>query len=408
MRARGGCWTLLLCVLPLSAIASSTDLAAPVKAKTSKDTCLYAKEVPVLATVRKTEHVQILDERGAWCLIRYSPSEGAPVEGLVRTGALVKLGTRVEVLRDTPLYATSRPVLATIANGTSVEVLSIVPKGYVVRYSPEDGEAYEGLVPSEAISETDEIKVLKAEIAKAVAERAKEQAEARQAEALYQKWKYKYALVDGEYVRLPDFQTQRKCSRCGGKKFVLCSKCQGRGMASVERTSTCSACGGTGKLLAGTRCTRCGGSGTIRTRRNEVCDQCRGRKIVTCPRCQGTGLFSAGELHSISMGAFGALHDCSILQILDDNNMLVSWGGQWRVLYFTGWATADFADGDLLAPVEVAIIGTKRYTTVRGSASTVFHAIPLSQVRRGLSREQVRDLLARQPADDDGGGATVE
>jgi hypothetical protein len=45
---------------------------------------------------------------------------------------------------------------------------------------------------------------------------------------------------------------------------------------------------------------------------------------------------------------------------------------------------------------QIAIIGTKQYVTVMGSTNTVLRAIPLSQVKRGLTREQLVELLEQK------------
>ena len=46
--------------------------------------------------------------------------------------------------------------------------------------------------------------------------------------------------------------------------------------------------------------------------------------------------------------------------------------------------------------LNIAIIGTKSYTTTLGASKTVLHAIPVYQVRKGLTREQYREHLEEE------------
>ncbi len=150
----------------LLAIAGASREAAPmtplpdaVTVQTAQDAKLRALVPPVLATVRTGDRVVIVAGKGKWSLVRYSPEGNEPVEGYVRTAALVNLADGAEALRETPLYAPERPLVATIPQGRSVAVVGFVPSGYVVRYRSPEGAVVQGLLRAGDVVETEALRL---------------------------------------------------------------------------------------------------------------------------------------------------------------------------------------------------------------------------------------------------------
>lgn len=161
-----------------------------------------------------------------------------------------------------------------------------------------------------------------------------------------------------------------------------------------QKTTACPWCDGTGKLhISPGPCTRCGGTGKMRHNVSVQCQRCKTRGRVSCPQCSGTGEFTA-DLGLLGVGKFGTLPRCTVQQVLDEGNMLVRFHDV--VLWFVGWSTEDMVNGTPLAGFQIAIIGTKQYVTVMGSTNTVLRAIPLSQVKQGLTRQQFVELLKQK------------
>ena len=357
---------LTIAVLVLFGFGLAVESAASVTAKVGSETTLYAAEMPVVGTIRAGEFVGILGESGGWYKIRFKAASGEFVNGLVSASAFTKSKPNLAgALRDTPAYATARPVLATIPAGAEVELLRFTNNGCLVRYSTPDRGPLEGLVTPNALGGADKIEALKAKVAAAAAlkamvdaRRAKAEEAASRPEEFYKAWKHKYALVEGAYVRLPDFDLRHQNSR---------------GDAPLPK-------------------------------RSEWDVDAQGDPIKPDEETWRT------LLPDWKVGAFGQVPLLKVQHVLDPRAMLATYPEGWeeRSVMLTGWSTANLADGQWWygdIPGEkrkvnqgtfVAIIGTRTYTTPSGATKTVLHAIPMAQVREGLTREQFKELLEQK------------
>lgn len=169
--------------------------------------------------------------------------------------------------------------------------------------------------------------------------------------ALYNKYKCKYALIDGKYVRLPDFDLRYQNSRKGAP---------------------------------------------FPPRRMSINKQLQDALRKTWPV----------ELPTLGVGEFGQITDPKVFQILGPDEMLVTevgdFGQQEEVVRLKGWSTEGLVDGARLnwrrnppskGGTSIAIIGTWQYANTIGAARTIFNAIPVEQVRAGLTVEQFADML---------------
>jgi hypothetical protein len=314
-----------------------------------EDTPLYALEADVLATLPVGGSVEMIGETGAWYKVLVPASEAGGIQGLVAKSGVVKKGDRVEALRETPIYAMTRATMATIPAGAKIEVIRAVNGGYVVQYIAEDGERIEGLVRSDAIVETEELAAWRKEIA--AAERF---------EATYQAGRYKYALVQGEFVRLPDFDLSRASSDPKGEPQLPAWEVGAFGYVPWAKV-----------------------------------------KQVFAPDC---ALVTARIYHTgietISPGGSGGTFNPGAIRSLEPVKMAVTRADDEKIM-LSGWATEKMADGHMLwedadardPSAYIAIIGNHTYRTPVGAKVTVLQAIPLRQVRRGLSREEFRALV---------------
>jgi len=86
----------------------------------------------------------------------------------------------------------------------------------------------------------------------------------------------------------------KKCGTCNGKKTVNCSSCSGNGLGQNETCSNCNGSGKTGGFLGmfQSTCDVCKGNG-------KYCPSCKGTLKITsnCTKCNGTG-----ELNTVTLG----------------------------------------------------------------------------------------------------------
>ena len=352
---------------------------ASVIAKVDREAKLYATKTPVIGTIRTGESVGILEEKGQWYKIRFKAPSGEFADGLVPVSAFVKKSNLAEALRDTPVYATTRPSLATIPAGTEVELLRFEGKTCVVRHFLLDGQSLEGVVMLDAIAE---ISAVREEMAKAAVLKEKAEAEARMAEAFSQMWTHKYALVDGEYVRLPDFDLRYQNSR-GGEPFP-----GGSGKPTLRLSPN-----PMGKFMDMSQWR------DAQERRDRDVARWKERVAEWEKDVAKSKRNWKTDLPGWAVGEFGytRLSNLEVFQVQSPTTMLVRVGrpGTSRVVYFTGWATKDLVDEQTIKETHVAIIGAYTYDTVMGSM-TVLRAIPLAQVQRGLTQEQFKELLKQK------------
>ncbi len=371
---------LTIAVLVLFGFGLAVESAASVTAKVGSETTLYAAEMPVVGTIRAGEFVGILGESGGWYKIRFKAASGEFVNGLVSASAFTKSKPNLAgALRDTPVYATTRPSLATIPAGTEVELLRFEGKTCVVRHFLLDGQSLEGVVMLDAIAE---ISAVREEMAKAAVLKEKAEAEARMAEAFSQMWTHKYALVDGEYVRLPDFDLRYQNSR-GGEPFP-----GGSGKPTLRLSPN-----PMGKFMDMSQWR------DAQERRDRDVARWKERVAEWEKDVAKSKRNWKTDLPGWAVGEFGytRLSNLEVFQVQSPTTMLVRVGrpGTSRVVYFTGWATKDLVDEQTIKETHVAIIGAYTYDTVMGSM-TVLRAIPLAQVQRGLTQEQFKELLKQK------------
>lgn len=79
-----------------------------------------------------------------------------------------------------------------------------------------------------------------------------------------------------------------------------------------------------------------------------------------------------------SVGDIGRLSGAKIVQIIDDGNLIVTWGKE--PVWITGMKTEGLTDSDSVGTSYLMIAnGTKRYTTVLGAEKTVLHLEAFSE-----------------------------
>ncbi len=201
--------------------------------------------------------------------------------------------------------------------------------------------------------------------------------------ALYEKYKQKYAMVDGKFVRLPDFDLRFQSSRkvapfpasgptTYAKKALLAAlPAPGNPPSPKPR----------GPLL--------GPPVPIPG------DTPERRKMLTE---SNTAEYELG-LPNLRIGEFGVIY-AKVFQVLGEDEMLITGivdrdrrrEVEEAVVRLKGWPTKGLVDGAVWTG-GAAIIGTWQYTGTTGAGKTIYNAIPLDQVRAGLTADQFAQML---------------
>ena len=180
---------------------------------------------------------------------------------------------------------------------------------------------------------------------------------------LYEKYKNKYAYVDGEYVTLPDFDLRYRSSRMDAPLP--------RSYLSVRVLPR--------KKVA---------------RSEEQLAPIRDRWRTSLP--------------CLKVGQFGRVENFSVHRILGPDDMVVYktkryWDKKvWRerLIRIKGFPTAGLdrapnMERILGAPLEIGIIGTYSYSRPKGRDLNIYQALPMSVIRKGLSEQQFEEMLER-------------
>ncbi len=92
------------------------------------------------------------------------------------------------------------------------------------------------------------------------------------------------------YCACKDCRGTGLCTTCEGRGTATCTSCGGAGSFASNKTVSCSVCGGSGKSrFRDSPCPACGGSGKVMIRVSNLCNVCRGAKVIPCPTCGGGG-----------------------------------------------------------------------------------------------------------------------
>jgi len=368
-------WIALIVLTSLLSAEAFSSLTIAVE----KETPLYTEDIPVLAVVKADQYVLVVGGHGKWYTVRAKDDSGQIVEGFVSVDAFVlKPQNTARALQDASVYAPLRPVVATVPQGAELELLDVVDSGYLARYVGSEDQPVRGIMPEEAITKTDQVQAFRQERLRATRKE-------REFEALYEQWKNKYALVDGEYVRLPDFDLRYENSRGATPypgKLTLPQRPQ-RVFGPTDFV---------GAREAEARLRR------FEDRTRKWHDNVRRRKAEYAKRQETWHQ----ALPAWSVGEFGSIEGrtLEILQILGPSQMLCLIESADKTVCMTGWSTEGLVDEEHLEFGFVAITGTYRYVTVLGAPRTVLHAIPMAGIREGLTKEQFRELLKEKGGPD--------
>ena len=193
---------------------------------------------------------------------------------------------------------------------------------------------------------------------------------ARLKKILYEKYKHKYVYVAGKFYKLPEFDLRFKNSRKGIK---LPKEYEYKNWHSAK------------------------------SKKQEKL------KLHSPDYMKKRREYWSNDLPRIDVGEFGLLTEpIEIIQIHDKWSAFVEiskkftwipyYGKREETVKMIGFPTEDLVDGDIIpyvrkAPLHVAIIGTHKYTDALGTARTVYLAIPMPWIRRGLSEDQFDGLL---------------
>jgi hypothetical protein len=97
-------------------------------------------------------------------------------------------------------------------------------------------------------------------------------------------------------------------------------------------------------------------------------------------------------ISAYTIGSFGRPRSLKVVQVLNSNEAIVDASEEWVWLY--GFSTHGWTDGILLSsPPRIVVVTTKRYDTVSGGTKTLPFAIPLDDVRNGLTDQGLDELL---------------
>ena len=204
--------------------------------------------------------------------------------------------------------------------------------------------------------------------------------EARQAEAFYQQWKHMYALVEGKYVHLPDFDLRHQNSR-GGKRFP--------GPSDKPKLTLSPSPWGKNIPIHQWRETLIRRDRQLTKWKKRVFEwekkKSRHNWETILPH------WDVGEFGCTRAGAI------EVVQVLGPMKMLVRTRQPDRphTILFTGWSTQDLVAKQQVEATHVAVIGADTDHTV-ANGDTVLRAIPLAQVQRGLTQEQFKELLEQK------------
>jgi hypothetical protein len=104
-------------------------------------------------------------------------------------------------------------------------------------------------------------------------------------------------------------------------------------------------------------------------------------------------------LPNLRIGEFGVIY-AKVFQVLGEDEMLITGivdrdrrrEVEEAVVRLKGWPTKGLVDGAVWTG-GAAIIGTWQYTGTTGAGKTIYNAIPLDQVRAGLTADQFAQML---------------
>lgn len=171
----------------------------------------------------------------------------------------------------------------------------------------------------------------------------------------YQKYKNKYALLDGEYIFFPNFDIEYSNSR------------KGQHPEPYEGYT------------------------------EEWINHLRGVWELELPK------WAVGEY-----GRGGRYQGFEIFQILGPDEMFIVYDNypKPKLARFKGWSTKNLIDGerwkgnvrceensDEYCGVDIAIVGTYGYTTFLGTPKTILDVVPLELFRKGITLEQFKEML---------------
>jgi hypothetical protein len=192
----------------------------------------------------------------------------------------------------------------------------------------------------------------KPEVQETSEEEEKEILQEKKIEELHKKFYQKFAFVDNEYVRLPDFDLRYESSQKRTRKDWLKYK-----------------------------------------------EECKREKKR--PGCSESDYYRGIYINEV--GDFGVLTSASgwwrVFQILGDDDMIIRRETSDYYLRIKGFPTnglvngAAWREGDGWNTPAIACIGTYTYKTVLAGSNTIFSCIPLEQVRKGLTIEQFKEML---------------
>ena len=161
-------------ILVMTGLVGASAASGSVTTTTEQEAKLHGEKTLEAGTIKEGERVDVLGESGAWYTVRYKTASGEMREGRAAIRAFARTGDTATAMRDTPVFGLTRPVLATIPAESKVEIVRSVDDGYVVRFTPSGGKPVEGVVHADVIPDKDEITVLRAELAQALGEKARE------------------------------------------------------------------------------------------------------------------------------------------------------------------------------------------------------------------------------------------
>jgi len=155
-------------ILIAGALLLASEAAFSLVVSVETDTELYAAQVPVIGTIKLGEIVSVVAEKGGWCKVRFKTASGEFSEGLAETDAFARKNNRLgQARRSTPVYALSRPVLATIPTGSEVALIAVTTRGYRARFIDSQGRELMGIIRASAMPDTDDVRAWREELGRA-------------------------------------------------------------------------------------------------------------------------------------------------------------------------------------------------------------------------------------------------
>lgn len=177
-------------------------------------------------------------------------------------------------------------------------------------------------------------------------------------EKLYARYRYSFVVLDGKYVRLPILDLQEK----GDLTSLAPSKAGHISLAWIVQVL------GPEEMLV------------------RVFTPAKSKKTTTPSRALRRAGVAAGQ---------GALELRNRWRRANQFKKGLS-TSHYPLVRFKGWPTKGLTDDALWRPEggeQIAVIGTWRYRTSDGGSRTVLNAIRLEQARKGITKQQFRDLL---------------